>query len=228
MSKRKHTKDEKLFSENCPEETTILKKKSKKNQKERVGLISSIVEEIGKMYAYALYRSSLITFHDDSGCYYDTLQSHTIKDGDWLKIYQPSKEMKKYDSGTYHYIFKYKEPITKKQFKDFLPLKANIDKLYLESYNDVLKITNNKWLRKVNGTIEEVAQIVKPFRLDNGELKIAFDVRGFEEFECTQRWLPIKLIAWMECVPEDSITLDSDIREKYMNYTGEATPANII
>ena len=156
------------------------------------------IDDFGKIYGTILYNSAFYwNYHSDSGCYYDLCQKNSFKQGNWTAIYQPSKEMKEYDGGKYYIILKYKKNITERQVKTLQLIIKQVENLFLESYNDILKVTKNRWSSKVNGTIDEVAQIIYPFKLDGNLLKMCFQLRGMQEGRCNDHWVPEKLSKWL-------------------------------
>lgn len=159
---------------------------------------SSDIDDFGKVYGWAFYNSaSSWNFHSDSGCFYHICQKEVYTFGNWTAIYQPSKEMKAWDEGKYYIIFKNKETITEETFKELSPMIAQVEKLFLESYNDILKVTKNRWPTKVNGTIKEIAQIIYPIKLEKNCLKMCFELRGMAEWNCHDYWIPDKLGKWL-------------------------------
>jgi hypothetical protein len=177
----------------------IVEKVNKKvNKKQKKSELSDI-DDFGKAYGWALYNSAANwNFHSDSGCFYSICQKEVYTVGDWTAIYQPSKEMKEYDGCKYYLIFKNKKPITEKKFKELNPIILQVEKLFKESYNDILKVTKNRWSTKVNGTIEEIAQIFYPLKLEQNSLKMCFELRGMtNEWRSNDYWIPEKLGQWL-------------------------------
>ncbi len=170
------------------------------NKKQKVSK-SLDIDDFGKAYGWALYKSAVSwNFHSDSGCFYCTCQREVYTIGNWTAIYQPSKEMKEYDEGKYYIIFKNKKPITEKMFNTLNPIILQVENLFKESYNDILKVTKNRWSTKVNGTIQEIAQIIYPLELDNGSLKMCLELRGMSkisEWRSHDFWIPDKLGKWL-------------------------------
>lgn len=207
-------------------------KKSKETKKEKETK-KDLQTEFGKMYAKALYDSATSrSFNDDGGCYYDEMKTEVIKVGDWTRIYQPTRGLKEYEDGIYYYIFKYKEPISKETFESFLPIVKKINGLYLESYNDVLKMTGGKWNLEISkGTFKEVAEIDRDLYLDDkGTIKISMTIRGYENWECSEYWDPIRLRYWLEDLTYkegDDYTLSENVKERYASYKCDAVPAKL-
>ncbi len=159
------------------------------------------LDDFGKIYGWVLYNSAASwSYHSDSACYYSICNKESYKKGNWTVIYQPSKEMKECEGGKYYIIITNKNSITEKNFKLLEPIIKQVEKLFLESYNDILKITKNRWSTSVNGTIEEVAQIIYPLKLENNTLKMCLELRGMskkEEWRSNNYWIPEKLGKWL-------------------------------
>jgi hypothetical protein len=177
-----------------------------------------LLDDFGKIYGWVLYKSaSSWNFHSDSGCFYSVCTTESYTKGDWTAIYQPSKEMKEYDDGKYYIIIKNKKTITETMFKSLQPMITQVEKLFLESYNDILKITKNRWPTEVNGTIEDVAQIIYPLKLEKNLLKMCMELRGMskkEEWRSHNYWTPEKLGNWLGYKKEyDSLFDDGNIKE---------------
>lgn len=226
----KETTDEELFFKVSGTGKLKKTKKDEKEDKEE----KDLKDEFGKIYANALYdMSTSRSFNDDGGCYYDMLQTEVEKIGDWTRIYQPTRGMKEYEDGIFYYIFKYKEPITEKQFKSFQPIIKKINELYLMSYNDVLKRTGNKWSLTVEkGTFEEVAQIEKNLYLDDkGVIKMSSTIRGYENWTCCDWWDPVRLLCWIKDIEykenDENYKISDAVLENYKNYESEAVEAKL-
>ena len=222
----------------------MTKRKSDNENKEvtkKPKVLNTDIEDFGKIYGTILYNSAFYwNYHSDSGCFYDVCQMKSFKQGNWTAIYQPSKEMKEYDGGKYYIILKYKKNITERQVKTLQTIIKQVEKLFLESYNDILKVTKNRWSSKVNGTIEEVAQIIYPFKLDGTLLKMCFELRGMEEGRCNDHWVPEKLSKWLglennyyslfdenDEVKKDIVYDENGLPEELGHFTELAEPATI-
>jgi hypothetical protein len=185
-------------------------------------------DAFSKLYATALYDMSFRrSFHDDGGCYHEMMQTYVTKEDDWAYIYQPSTEMKKYENGLIFLIFKRAEPISKDEFKRFQSVAKKINRVYLQSYNDVLKRTGGKWSTPiVTGSFNEIAQIEKSLYLDEkGVMKMSMTIRGFNEGTCNDVWDPVRLKCMIEGIDISDDTLDENILENYNNYRSDAVPA---
>ena len=183
-------------------------------------------DAFGKIYATALYDMSLNrSFHDDGGCYHEMWKTTVVKEGSWAYIYQPSTEMKKYEDGVVFLIFKRTEPISIDEFKQFQSVAKKINKLYLQSYNDVLERTGGKWSTPiVTGSFNEIAQIEKSLYLDEkGVMKMSMTIRGFNQGTCHDVWDPVRLKCLISDISE--YTTDEDILEKYDRWKCDAVPS---
>jgi hypothetical protein len=189
----------------------------------------SLQDEFGKVYAQALYDASAKrSFHDDSGCYYDMLQKEVTHFDKWKRMYQPTQSMKQYENGIFFYIFQYNEPITEEQFASFQPIIKKVKKRYLESYNDVLKHTGNKWSSVVtNATFKQIAQIEKDLYLDKGVIKFSLTIRGYHNWTCHDYWVPVRLLCWATDQDPDDYIVDEQTLERYRSFTHDAVPAQV-
>lgn len=191
---------------------------------------SSYVDDFGKAYGWAFYNSAANwNFHSDSGCFYSTCQTEVYTVGDWTAIYQPSKEMKEYDGCKYYLIFKNKKPITEKMLKELNPVILQVEKLFKESYNDILKVTKNRWSTKVDGTIKEIAQIFYPLKLEKNSLKMCFNLRGMvDEWRSHDFWIPYKLGKWLGYEPSSFSLFDENGEiKKDLVYNEDGLPEDL-
>lgn len=205
-------------------------KKEKKNKKKKIDL----KDEFANVYAKALYYiSTELSFHEDSGCYCDALKTGVHREGDWTRIYQPGKDMKRYEDGVFYFIFRYRQPITPKEFKSFQPVIEKVNRIYLQSYNDVLKQTSQKWSIPISsGTFEEVSQMVKkPYLDEKGDIKMSFTIRGYENWVSNDWWDPVRLLCWIQNIDFEThhkdYILDENVAEKYKRYTCKAVEASL-
>ena len=183
---------------------------------------STDIDDFGKVYGWVFYNNaSCWNFHSDSGCYYSTCQTEVHTVGNWSAIYQPSKDMKQYEDNKYYIIFKYKKTITEKVLNELKPKINEVENLVKESYNDILKITKNRWSTPVNGTIKEISQIVNPLELSNNSLKMCFELRGMtdkREWLSHDSWIPHRLRKWLG-MEADLYSLFDDNNEIQKNIT---------
>lgn len=221
------------------------KRKTERNDKDKVNVNKkqknsklSDIDDFGKAYGWVFYKSaSSWSFHSDSGCYYSLCQIEVYTIGNWTAIYQPSKDMKEYENGKYYIIFKYKNNITQKLFNDLNPVIKKVEKLVQESYNDILVITKNRWSTKVNGSIEEIANIIYPIKLENNFLKMCFELRGMSEGRSNDYWIPHKLAKWLgyknlslifdenDEIKKDIIYDENGLPEDFSHFKKPAEPA---
>jgi hypothetical protein len=209
-------------------ESKTINKKTKTGSSNRKVLL----DDFSKVYGWVLYKSATSwNFHSDSGCFYSTCTTESYIKGDWTAIYQPSKEMKEYDEGKYYIIIKCKKNITEKLFKSLAPMIKQVENLFLESYNDILKITKNRWSTKVNGTIEDIAHIIYPLKLENNLLKMCLELRGMikgQEWRSHDSWNPEKLGKWLGYEKNYySLFDENDIPKKDIVYDKNGLPEDL-
>ena len=121
-------------------------------------------------------------------------------EGPWMAIYQPLKTMLEYEDYVAAIIIKRNDgkPVTAGMLAAAEPHLAEVKRLYLQSYNDILTATTGKWTRAVNGTLEEIMQIREPFELRDGAWRMKFEIRGpVNDRCCGDSWHPARLQAWM-------------------------------
>jgi hypothetical protein len=173
----------------------ITDKKPKSNSKTKTTDSEDLAKALAWVYLNTAY--SWI-FNCDSGCFYDVCQKAVRVQGIWIIIYQPMKSMLEYDDMVAAIIIKRidKQAITQKMLSDANPFIKQVEKLYLQSYNDILSVTGNKWTHSVDGTLDKIMQIREPLKLVNGELKMKFEIRGAVDYCCGDSWYPAKLMAW--------------------------------
>ena len=176
---------------------TLIETTVKKTTVKKCKTIES--EDLAKALAWVYLNTAYSwIFNCDSGCFYDVCQKATRIQGVWNIIYQPMKSMLEYNDMVAAIIIKRidKQAVTKKMLSDAKTHMKNVDNLYLQSYNDILKVTDNKWTHPVDGTLEKIMQIREPLKLVNGELKMKFEIRGAVDYCCGDSWYPAKLMAW--------------------------------
>ena len=207
---------------------------------------SEEVLHFGKAYAWALYCSAYYwNFHDDGGCWYDTCQDQSHTEGNWLALYRPGKGMKEYEDGKYTVLFlrtRDAPPITETLWNQVQPIIEWVDRLYLQSYNDLRRVTRGKWSDPiVEGTVEEIAKVVSPLKFDGRNIRMSLIVRGWEKNKCNDSWVPRRLAKWLGEYTADEITyedmmdaaghylphvrLDNGIPEKYYWFTDDSVEA---
>lgn len=231
MSKRKMTSNK----------TTKTNKTNKTTKKSKLSILDkSDIDNFGKVYGWALYSSAYCwNFHTDSMCFDELCEMQTYKKEQWTAIFQPSKAMKEGEEGKYYVLFKHEKDITEETFTSLKPIVDHVNKLFLESYNDILKITNNKWSKTVNGTIEEVAQLIYPLKLEsknsspsiNGKiLKMCFELRGMcknQEWRSNDCWIPEKLAQWLGYKKKADSLFDDDGELKKDLYCVDGLPETL-
>ena len=139
-------------------------------------------------------------FNCDGGCFADICRKCVFTEGPWMAIYQPLKSMIEYEDFVAAIIIKRtdKQPVTANMLAAAEPHLAEVKRLYLQSYNDILAATGGKWTHTVDGTLEEIMQIREPFELRDGAWRMKFEIRGqVNESCCGDSWVPARLQAWM-------------------------------
>lgn len=106
-----------------------------------------------------------------------------------------TKAMKDCESGKYVVLFQHKSrTVTAKMLNEIRPMIEKVENLFLQSYNDVLKLTNGRFTFPVEeGTVEEIAKITSPLSSDRSVLKMSFELRGMKEWRSGDSWTPYKL-----------------------------------
>ena len=220
-SKETNNKKRKVEDTNDTDNTTIeTTVKKTKNVKSKTIESEDLAKALAWIYLNTAY--SWI-FNCDSGCFYDVCQKSVHVEGAWMIIYQPLKSMLEYNDLVAAIIIKRtdKKPITKKMLSDAKKQMKQVDNLYLQSYNDILKVTDNKWTHPVDGTLEKIMQIREPLNLVNGDLKMKFEIRGAVDYCCGDSWYPAKLMAFIgkstqyAPVNEHGVIQDKEELEKF-------------
>lgn len=152
-------------------------------------------------------------FNCDSGCFAEVCEREAWTVGDLLVIYQPHKSMKEYDDMIATVMIKTKDktPITASQLRN---AKLNdVNREFLSSYNAWLDKTGGKWTHAIDGSLEQLVQMRKPLHLEDGTLKMTFEIRGATNGCCGDRWWPRHLAAWRgETTEEDADEDDAFVR----------------
>lgn len=231
-SKENNTKTKRKLNDSI-DTVSIESKKPKKPMNIKSNSNTTESEDLAKALAWVyLHTAYSWIFNCDSGCFYDVCQKSVHIQGAWMVIYQPLKSMLEYDELYAAIIIKRcdKQPITPKMLKLAQPYTKKVDNLYLQSYNDILAITSNKWTHPVDGTLNKIMQIVEPFKLVDGSYKMKFEIRGAVDGCCGDSWYPAKLMAYLgkpttyAPINEHGIVQDKEELEKFKY---PATPAVI-
>ena len=190
----------------------------------------SIHKDIQQAYAEVLDKMTQEwVFNCDSGCFSEVCDRHAWTTGSdensktILVIYQPHKSMREYDDMFATIFIK---RIDKKKFTASDLKKASLDDLHtlvLESYNAVLEKSNNKWTHPIDGTIEQLLQIKKPLHVEDGAIKMTFEIRGAYKWCCGDSWAPHKLLQYLG----NTDATVSDDPDFYERLTEEAKPATL-
>ena len=123
----------------------------------------------------------------------DTYESSTtITRGNWSVTYQPNNKFgtwRREYCDAYYVTFKYCNLISESVFEGIKKAVKIPEKIFLEDYNELLKITDNKWMYKVNSTFKQVAGI--DTYMYNGYNTITM-IFNYLEYN-THKWIPVKL-----------------------------------
>lgn len=174
----------------------------------------------GKVYGWALYQGARAwNFHSDSGCYDSLCHTQRIKRGAWMAVYRPSRDLKNCEGREYTITFHYAHPITDGVVNALLPIIAEVDGLYLQSYNDLRRVTDGRWSAPIEeANVEEIAQIVEPLTYNADRLKMVMEIRGYRGLanngwpRSSDSWTPRRLEVWLgEYTPHDE--------DGYCNYS---------
>ena len=173
----------------------------------------TISKDIARAWSDVLMRTAQSwVFNCDGGCFAAVCEREAWTVGEVLVIYQPHKSMKEYDDliATIMIKAKDKSPITASQLRAAKLKDVNV--AFLQSYNDVLDKTGSKWTHAVDGTLEHIVQMRKPLQLEDGTLKMTFEIRGATNGCCGDRWFPARLAAWRG----ESFEEDADADETFL------------
>jgi hypothetical protein len=151
-------------------------------------------------------------FNCDSGCFADICEREAWTVGDVLVIYQPHKSMKEYDELLATVFLKHvdKTPMKASDMKKLKP----VNDAFLKSYNEVLDKTNNKWTLPCKGTVDSIVQATKPLHLEDGALKMTFEIRGATDGCCGDRWWPRCLAEYRNETDAEDDDQDETFRER--------------
>jgi hypothetical protein len=188
----------------------------------------TIAKDVAKAYGGALAQiCERWRWNTDDGCFQDTRNRDTWDVGGVLAIYQPHKSMQvddfEFEEMFATIIFKRKDgkPFSKAQMKAAVEECKEPELLLLREYNEILKLTENKWRYTCDGSIEQVARIKKPLELrDNGTISFCFEVNYTPDGNDGIFWSPRALKTWLGnedlsyCELKEDGTLDEEFRDK--------------
>ena len=171
-------------------------------------IIREDAKSLARAWAWALLQmSERWVFNCDSGCYASyCLKRMTHREGYWVVIYQPSREMYRCLDDIAHIIIKRcdRKRITNKLINTAEKYMREVDNLYLQSYNDILNITSGKWFYNTNGSLDEVAQIISPMELIEKSspyrqyIRFSFTLRcPVNDGCCGNPWHPARIIQYL-------------------------------
>lgn len=164
------------------------------------------IQNFGKVYGWALWNGARSwNFHSDSGCYDSLCHTESITRGNWRAVYHPTRELKNYEGNEYIITFHYKgEKITDQVVDMLIPVIQIVDGLYLQSYNDLRRVTKGKWSAPIdNATVDEVAQIVSDLTYNTDRMKMVMEIRGKRGIPANgwprsgDSWEPRRLGVWL-------------------------------
>lgn len=188
-------------------------KKALKALKKTATITPNDILNFGKVYGWALYHGARSwNYHSDSGCYDSLCHTETCRKGKWRAVYRPSRELKDYEGTAFDVTFHFTEqPINKAIVDTLLPIIQEVDGLYLQSYNDLRRVTAGRWSDKIEeGNVEEIAQITSPLTYTSDRLKMEMEIRGFRGLakhaspRSGDSWTPRRLEVWLgEYVPDN-------------------------
>jgi hypothetical protein len=160
------------------------------------------MEAFKKLWARLLIKTTEEwVFNCDSGCFYDVCQRQVISEGRWQAIYQPHKTMLDYSDMVATLLIKRLDASGKPEklkASEFAKLKTEaiepVNRLLLESYNELLRRSGNKWTHAIDGTFEALVQVRRGPELDpSGTVKFTFAIRGAVDGCCGDSWTPDKV-----------------------------------
>ena len=143
-------------------------------------------------------------YNCDGGCFMSVCEREAWTVGDILVIYQPHKSMRDYDDliATVMMKRKDKEAITAAALR--AAKLTEVNQAFLASYNEWLDKTSGKWTHAIDGSLEQLVQMRKPLHLEDGTLKMTFEIRGSTNGCCGDRWWPRLLGVWRGEASDDA------------------------
>lgn len=112
-------------------------------------------------------------------------------------------------------------PVTDALWNEVQPMIEHVNRLYLQSYNDLRRVTKGKWSDAIrDGTVEEIAKIVSSLKFDR-TIRMSMEVRGIretEEFKANDSWTPRRLAKWLGLYEGDDVAYEDvmDISGHYL------------
>jgi hypothetical protein len=156
----------------------------------------------------------------------DTFEkSVKITKGNWTVTYQPYNVLNSIHreyTDYYGITFSYCNLISDSMMCEIKNAIKVVEKLFLEDYNSLLQITNNKWMYKVNSTFKQVAGVETylNFTKKSCGLYMRFNYLEYD----THKWIPIKLNKWLN--PDNNTNEYIDMTNLYV-FNLKAKPANL-
>lgn len=142
-------------------------------------------------------------FNCDSGCFADVCTKECWTSGPYLCIYQPHKSMAEYDDMYATCFIKRldKAPITKAEFQGHKTAEAHM----LASFEDYVRASNGLWTHPIDATFDKLVQIKDPIRLEKGQARFTFEIRGSVDGCCGDCWEPHLLEAFVSGEPPEVV-----------------------
>jgi hypothetical protein len=164
-----------------------------------------ISKDLARAWSDVLMRTAQSwVYNCDGGCFASVCEREAWTVGELLVIYQPHKSMREYDDMIATIMIKRtdKEPLTAAHLR--AAKLADVNRAMLASYNEWLDRTGGKWTHAIDGSLEQLVQIRKPLKLDDGTLKMTFEIRGATNGCCGDRWWPRALAEWRGETSDDA------------------------
>ena len=212
MTKQKQTKKNNSKSK-------IIEKNKKNNT------YPSFENDMKKAYALALYELSCnIRFHDDSCIQNESIGSkrvYQISDK-LIMIYQPSKNKDddfEIDHGNILFIFNKSVKLSKQTKLDIQKIKEEVDKIYIQDFKDLMKITKNKWLKPLHKDygVKELLDLFEELNYyDKNICKMKINIMNEYRYSLVNGWYPIEISKL--CNKFNKINHNEDLSEYSFEY----------
>ena len=119
------------------------------------------------------------TFHDDGNCFWFNMAERIVTSNYkyFTYIYQPTYDDWEGDVNEANFIILIKNyKVSKEDKKQIIIEKEKIEKIFIDDFKEIMKITENKWFHEINTfCFNDIMQIIKPFELiQNNKYKIKY------------------------------------------------------
>jgi hypothetical protein len=165
--------------------------------------IVSREESLARAWAWVLeHISNTWLYNCDSDDSHSFCNRDAYEEGPWTVIYQPAAvgycRMLECDELVGNIIIRRKDgrPITVGGWRKAQSCIQEVNKLYLQSYNDILDMTDGKWIESSNGTIRSLLHTKKDLCLEDGILKYKFRIQPRGDHCCGVGWLPRRVVTY--------------------------------